>query len=141
MMNSEFQSNCNGTNCLLQHIYAIYETILDNYVKKNIILRAESNPFAVGFQDPFNFMSENEWYFGSKVENMMKNKNVIEGLGEGIHSFQVKCLNFYIAIAWQISKRFRELRDVFPLSNACDPAVARVRGIKSVVALFNKFYS
>lgn len=47
--------------------------------------------------------------------------------------------NFVTQLSEQIGERFRGLCDVFPLLNACDPTVARVNGIKSLVPLFSRF--
>lgn len=69
----------------------------------------------------------------------MEDKNVSGSLGSEACRFRVKCLNFYVELSEQIGKRFRGLSDVFPLFNACDPVVARVSAVKSLVPLFRKF--
>ncbi|MPC53510.1 hypothetical protein E2C01_047404 [Portunus trituberculatus] len=54
------------------------------------VLRKEVNPFAIAFQDPENFLPEEEWYFGSKVENMMNNRNVVDQLGSKMNTGTLK---------------------------------------------------
>lgn len=56
-----------------------------------------------------------------------------------VSSFRVHCLNFYVELSEQISKRFTGLSDIFPLLKALDPAVARETGMESLVPLFTNF--
>lgn len=137
-MNKEFQSETVMIHIAYSNICDFYRTILGNYIKMDVLSK-EVNPFAIAFQDPGNFLPEEEWYFGSKVENMMKNRNVVDQLGSEVNSFRVKCLNFYIELSGQICKRFRGLNDVFPLLKACDPDVVKRNEVKSLVPLFKKF--
>lgn len=137
-MNREFQSESVMIHTAYSNICAFYRTILSNYVKKDV-LKSKSDPFEVEFKDPSNFLPENEWYCGSKVESMLADKNVLEKLGSEASRFRLRCLDFYVELSKQISQRFKGLSDVLPLLNACDPAIARENRVTSLVPLFKKF--
>ncbi len=129
-MNREFQSESVMIYTAYSNICAFYRTILSNYIKKDI-LKSKSDPFEVEFKDCSSFLPENEWYFGRKVESMLADKNVLGELGYEASRFWVRCLDFYVELSKQISKRFKGLSDVLPLLNACDPAIARENSYKS----------
>jgi len=137
-INREFQSENVVIHTAYSNISAFYRTILSNFIKRHVI-KAESDPFSAKFQNPSNFLPESDWNFGSKVESMFNDENVKEELKSEISNFRVHCLNFDVELSEQISKRFKGLSDIFPLLKACDPAVARVTGMKSFVPLFTKF--
>lgn len=137
-MNREFQSETVMIHLAYSNICAFYRTILGNFIKRNY-MKSKSDPFDINFQDPNNFLPESEWNLGSKVETLMNDQNIQKRIGSDFNTFRVCCLNFYIELSGQISKRFKGLGGVFPLLKACDPAVARVTGVKSLVPLFSKF--
>lgn len=137
-MNKEFQSESVKIHVAYGNICAFYKTILSNYIKREVIMRAP-HAFAICYNDPSDFMDECNWYFGSKVEMGMADKDVMKGLGSELSEFRVRCLNFYIELAGQIHKRLAGLNEVLPLLKACDPVVVREKSVKSVIPLLSKF--
>ncbi|XP_064083008.1 uncharacterized protein LOC135199023 [Macrobrachium nipponense] len=68
-MNKEFQSESVKIHVAYSNICAFYKTVLGNYIKRDVIMRAP-HAFAINYNNPSNFMVEHDWNFGSKLKCM-----------------------------------------------------------------------
>lgn len=123
-MNREFQSENFKIHVAYANICGFYKTILGNYIKRNILM-STPDVFTVSCNNPSNFLAEAEWYFGSKVENILRNKDIVS-VSE-LSGFRVRCLNFYFELASQICKRLKGMNNLLPLLNVCDPVTVNVQ--------------
>lgn len=76
-------------------------------------------------------------YFGAAVEATLSQPHSIPP--QAVEQFKLKCLDFYIEGALQISKRFPFDNKVFQLLEALDPKVVEAKSVPSLGPLMNHF--
>ena len=134
-MNKEFQSENVKIHIAYANICGFYKTILGNYIKRDGLI-STPDVFTVSYNNLSNFLAEDQWYFCSKIGNILGNTDVsIHELSD----FRVRCLNFYTELASQICKHLKGMNNVLPLLNVCDPAVVKECSVRSLVRLLSKF--
>lgn len=101
-MNIEFQAENSKLPLLLDHLTALFKTILKSFIKPEVLKRNKIHKICV--TDPNNYRSIDEIYLGANVDMELKN-NTLLNFAE-IKKFKLRALDFYIELCVQIKKRF-----------------------------------
>ena len=98
-LNKEFQSKTSKIHVLYCKISQVYKTILDCYIKQEILNTQTVDQ--IQYRNPHNFVKLEDIYLGPAVTIALPQ---IENLDTNeLHQFRLKCLDFYVEAAHDIS--------------------------------------
>ena len=104
LLNLEFQSEKSKIAVLLERVSHLFNLILTNFVKKEVLRKPDVKLSKINFEHPDNMKPLKEMYFGAKVEAMIESGVEIDK--QELHTFRLRALDFYIELCRQIRMRF-----------------------------------
>ncbi|KAJ8968820.1 hypothetical protein NQ314_002082 [Rhamnusium bicolor] len=104
VLNAIMQSETPKIQIIYREVTAAVKTILDCYIKEDIMKKNKTNVYDIDFKNPRNFLPIDKMYFEAKTQNSSLDNYVLNGV-------KIKCLDFYI-------ESIRQIFDRFPLKNS-----------------------
>lgn len=137
ILNQQMQSETSQIHTLYKSVTRSYRTILDCYLRDEYLQKTPLEHISP--QDPHNFRDIDSMYFGAKVEMSLCQGHTMHP--QAVKNFKLKCLDFYIEAALQISRRFPFRNKVFKNLEALDPSVVKARSVATISPLMSSFPS
>ncbi|KYN29921.1 hypothetical protein ALC57_00622 [Trachymyrmex cornetzi] len=104
-MNMEFQAEKPKIHLLHDNISSAYKTILECYIRKEILASQDINE--IQYRNPRNFAPIDNLYLGPKVNGQLHRLELDEKItAQEKQDIKLRCLDFYIESAHQIYLRF-----------------------------------
>ncbi|KAK4322804.1 hypothetical protein Pmani_006470 [Petrolisthes manimaculis] len=134
-LDKQMQSETSQIHTICKSVIASYTTFVECYLKDEYVEKCPLHELRLS--DPHNFKDLKNMYFGAAVEATLSQPHSIPP--QAVEQFKLKCLDFYIEGALQISKRFPFDNKVFQLLEALDPKVVEAKSVPSLAPLMNYF--
>ncbi|KAB0790539.1 hypothetical protein PPYR_15060 [Photinus pyralis] len=103
-VNLDLQSEKPKAPILLEELRTLYKTILKYFIKKEILDRQEI--IDIDIKKPSSYIDIKSIYFGANAELYLSNLNENDITNNDLHSFRLRCLDFYIELCTEIRRRF-----------------------------------
>jgi hypothetical protein len=114
----------------------LYKTLLDCFIKRNIINSHSNLPHQIHVKDPQNCKSWDSIYLGARVTEYILNHNLST---EQLHILRARCIDFYIEGAIQIQNRFDFCSTVLQNMGLLNPHVIFNEDRESIMPLATHF--
>ncbi|KAJ8962437.1 hypothetical protein NQ314_005733 [Rhamnusium bicolor] len=114
-INREMQSEKPKIQELHSNVTAMYKTLLECYIKRQIILKTPVHQ--INYENPHNFRPLNEIYLGAQIAMRIDNLDQNQA-----HILRTRCLDFFIEGATQINQRFDFNSEVLKNMNIINPS-------------------
>lgn len=129
------QSETSQIHTIRKSVISSYTTLLECYLKDEYVEKCPLHELRPS--DPHNFKDLKSMYFGAAVEMTLSQPHSIPP--QAVEQFKLRCLDFYIEGALQISKRFPLGDKVFQQLDVLDPKVVKAKSVPSLGPLMNGF--
>lgn len=137
MLNKQMQSESPQIHILRKSVIRSYTTILECYLQDDYV---QNTPVeTINPRDPHNFKELDFMYLGVAVEKSLSQPHLFPQ--QAVQQFKLRCLDFLIEAAVQISKRFPMQNETFKHLEALDPAVVKEKSIQTLAPLMMNFPS
>lgn len=131
-INREMQSETPKIHELYSNITAVYKTILECFIKNDVILKTPV--FNINYKDPKNFLPLSEIYLGAHI---VASIHTLEQ--EQAHLLRTRCLDFFVEACIQINLRFDFNNEILQNMRIINPLDVIEKKFSTIIPLAKNF--